>query len=90
MSGDYTAHLNPKELKDYEGNLQEITNAMTQQDAQSDLITEICKQAKEKFGIEPKDTRKVAAMRHKRNKEEEEMKSQRVFNLYETVYGTND
>lgn len=78
-------NLNPTELKKYSGNIQEIVDAMTRQDAEKELISEICKQVKDKLGIDPKDTRKIAKLAYDRSLEEERQKSEDVFDLAEMV-----
>jgi hypothetical protein len=74
-------NLNSAELKKFSGAIEEITIAMTHIKSQQDLITEIASQQKDKFGVETKDTRKIAKIAFDRNLDEERTRAEDLFDL---------
>jgi hypothetical protein len=74
-------NLNPAELKKFSGAIEEITIAMTHIKSQQDLIAEITKEMREKFGIETKDTRDIAKIAFNRSLDEERTKAESLFDL---------
>ena len=77
--------LNPEELKAFKNAITEITNSMTRIDAENELIKEICDVQKQKYGMQPTITKKVATMVHKQNLQEESDKFEAIVNLTESV-----
>ena len=77
--------LNPEELKAYKNAITEITNSMTRIDAENELIKDICDVQKQKYGLQPAITKKVATMIHKQNLKEESEKFEAIVNLTESV-----
>lgn len=77
--------LNPEELKAFKNAITEITNSMTRIDAENELIKDICDVQKQKYGVQPTITKKVATMVHKQNLQEESDKFEAIVTLTESV-----
>ena len=77
--------LNPEELKAFKNAITEITNSMTRIDAENELIKDICDVQKQKYGVQPAITKKVATMVHKQNLQEESDKFEAIITLTESV-----
>lgn len=77
--------LNPEELKAFKNAITEITNSMTRIDAENELVKDICDVQKQKYGVQPAITKKVATMVHKQNLQEESDKFEAIVTLTESV-----
>ena len=77
--------LNPEELKAYKNAIAEITNSMTRIDAENELIKDICEVQKEKYGIKPTFTKKVAQIIFKDSLDEEVEKMELISTLVEKL-----
>lgn len=77
--------LNPEELKAFKNAITEVTNSMTRIDAENELIKDICDVQKQKYGVQPTITKKVATMVHKQNLQEESDKFEAIVTLTESV-----
>lgn len=77
--------LNPEQLKAFKNAITEITNSMTRIDAENELIKDICDVQKQKYGVQPTITKKVATMVHKQNLQEESDKFEAIVTLTESV-----
>ena len=80
-------NLNPIEKKAYNGNIREISDALTRMQAEKDLIKTICETAQEKYGAKPADTRKLGKLYYEQSLEEERAKANELFDLYEDIFG---
>ena len=67
------------------GCLQEISNSMTRMDAERDNITSIVDRMKDEFELNKRVSRRLAAMFHKRNLEEERGDFEEIAETYEAV-----
>lgn len=72
--------------KKYVGAIEEIVNSMARMQAEAELISEICKQAKDTFDIAPADTKKVAKIRFDRNIEEAKKKALEPIESYQELF----
>jgi uncharacterized protein YaaR (DUF327 family) len=78
-------NLNPEELKAYKNAIDEIVNSMLRSSAESELVKDICDVQKEKYGIPPATTKKVATVIFKDNLEDERDKFETIESLVERV-----
>lgn len=71
------------------GVVQEIENSMTRVDGENDFVKEACKEAKEKYGVEPKHLKKLATTLHKQNLADQEEEFELFVESYEQLFGGN-
>jgi hypothetical protein len=64
----------------------EISNSMTRQQGEKDLVKEILTDLKDQFELPPKLARKLAKAFHKRNLDEVRAEHEEFEETYETVF----
>lgn len=77
--------LTPEKKARLKGCLQEISNSMTRMDAERDNITAIVQRMADEFELNKRVSRRLAAMFHKRNLEEERGDFEEIAQTYEEV-----
>ena len=80
---------NPEVLKAIEKALQELSNSMTRQEAERDLIKDIINNVCEDHELDKKIIRKMARVYHKRSFTTEVQEHEEFEVLYENVIGNN-
>ena len=77
--------LTPEKKARLKGCLQEISNSMTRMEAERENITAIVQRMADEFEMNKKVSRKLAAIFHKRNLEEERGDFEEIVQTYEEV-----
>lgn len=77
--------LTPEKKARLKGCLQEISNSMTRMEAERENITAIVQRMADEFELNKKVSRKLAAIFHKRNLEEERGDFEEIAQTYEEV-----
>ena len=77
--------LTPEKKARLKGCLQEISNSMTRMDAERDNITSIVQRMADEFEMNKRVSRRLAAIFHKRNLEEERGDFEEIAETYEEV-----
>ena len=80
---------NPEVLKAIEKALQELSNSMTRQEAERDLIKDIITNLCDDHSLDKKIIRKMARVYHKRSYTTEVQEHEEFEVLYENVIGNN-
>jgi hypothetical protein len=77
--------MTPERKARLKGCLQEISNSMTRMEAERENITAIVQRMADEFEMNKKVSRKLAAILHKRNLEEERGDFEEIVQTYEEV-----
>lgn len=77
--------MTPEKKARLKGCLQEISNSMTRMDAERDNITSIVQRMADEFEMNKRVSRRLAAIFHKRNLEEERGDFEEIAETYEEV-----
>lgn len=77
--------MTPERKARLKGCLQEISNSMTRMEAERENITAIVQRMADEFEMNKKVSRKLAAIFHKRNLEEERGDFEEIVQTYEEV-----
>lgn len=77
--------MTPEKKARLKGCLQEISNSMTRMDAERDNITAIVQRMADEFEMNKRVSRRLAAIFHKRNLEEERGDFEEIAETYEEV-----
>ena len=80
------AKYTPEQILTIKNKFTEISNSMTRQQGEKDLIKEILIDLKDQFELPPKMARKLAKAYHKRNLEEVRAEHEEFESTYETVF----
>ena len=78
---------NPADRKKIEAALQEMSNSMTRQGAERELMKDIIKETCEKFELDKKIFRRMAKVYHKRSFSEEVSEHEQFEAMYEVITG---
>ena len=68
------------------GVVEEIERSMVRIKSEQEFISEACKDAKDKYGVEPKDLKAWAKILYNANLEEEKEKAEMLFESYELLF----
>lgn len=68
------------------GVVEEIERSMVRIKGEQEAISEACKDAKDKYGVEPKDLKYWAKILYNANLEEEKEKAEMLFESYELLF----
>lgn len=66
--------------------VREMSDSMLRIDAERELMKDIVDVTNEKYGVDKKHFRKLAAIYHKRNMEEQRSENNEVYDLYEELF----
>lgn len=69
--------------------MQEISDSLTRQQAEKDLVKEICERAKEEIEIEPKKMRKLGKILYDNSLTEIQQDVEELVDLYESALQSN-
>jgi hypothetical protein len=81
--------MNQAEKQKLRNFMQEISHSMTRQQAERDLIKEICLRAKEEIGIEPKKMRQLGKILYENSLNEIQQEVDELVHLYESALMAN-
>lgn len=80
---------NPNDRQRIMDAIEEIVNSLTRQQAERDLVKEICANIKERLEFDPKELKKLARIRYNLNLEEVAKGTEDLVSKYTTLFGDN-